>query len=161
MPQTHPNKFDRWIPWLFPAGFLVVIAVNAVLVVAAMSGFSGLVVKNPYQKGVEYTRVRAAIESQEHLGWRCDADLRGEAGQVRVTFRCATDAGAAADYVTIQADLRRPVENMAAIPLPVTERGGGRFEAVVAVPKPGVWDLHGVATRQGKDYVFAERVVVP
>lgn len=161
MPRHVLSKSDRWIPWVFPAGFLVVIAVNAVLVIAATSGFSGLVVSNPYLKGVEYSRTRAAIESQERLGWHCTVDLRGADSRVQAMFRCVTDSGTAAESVTLRAVLQRPVENLAAIPVIMSARDGGRFEATIPVPKPGIWDLHAVATRQGKDYVFAERVVVP
>ena len=44
----------RWIPWTYAAGMLVVIAVNAVLITAALRSFPGLVVQRPYDRGIAY-----------------------------------------------------------------------------------------------------------
>ena len=60
----------RWIPWLFVAGFAVIIAVNATMITYALRTFSGLVVDNPYQKGLEYNEEKAQIDRQTQLGWQ-------------------------------------------------------------------------------------------
>jgi nitrogen fixation protein FixH len=160
--QAGSSRSGRWIPWLFIAGFLVVIAVNAVLIVTATSSFSGLVVSQPYKKGVEYNQTRAQIEAQEQLGWRYSFGTATDAqGGALLTMQWMDRAGSALDRLTIEAELQRPVENLPSLPVTFQSAGNGRYVASVKVPKTGVWDLHLEARQDGAQFVAAERVILP
>jgi nitrogen fixation protein FixH len=50
----------RWIPWLFVGGFLLVCAVNGVMIWVALSSWTGLAANQPYDRGLAYNRNLAA-----------------------------------------------------------------------------------------------------
>lgn len=160
--QAGSSRSGRWIPWLFVAGFLVVIAVNTVLIVTATNSFSGLVVSQPYKKGAEYNQTRAQIAAQEQLGWRYTFNAVSDAqGEAQLTLRWTDRAGLALDRLTIQAELQRPVENLPSVPVLFQSTGNGRYVATFPVPKSGVWDLHLEVRQDGAHFVAAERVILP
>ena len=156
------SRRERWIPWLFVMGFLVVIGVNATLIVAAAQTFSGLVVAHPYQEGNEYNQIRAQIEAQEKLGWRYTLRTEpGRDGNVHLTVTWRDKSGLPIDGLAIAGQMQRPVENMAAVPAAFRSSGSGSYVADIALPKGGVWDLHISAARRNIAYAAAERLVLP
>ena len=50
---------SRYIPWLFVAGFAVVIAVNATMIWFAVGSFSGLYTPVPRDRGLHYNAIIA------------------------------------------------------------------------------------------------------
>lgn len=159
--QRRPS-YARWIPRIFVLGFAVIFAVNAVLVFVALDSFSGLVVSQPYRKGMEYTGTRQAIEAQAKLGWRCAvaAEPRGP-NRVDLSVRCAGADHAPLTDLSVAGELHRPVERLAAIPVVFEHRGAGRYSALIDLPKAGAWDLQVQAWRGSQRLATAERVIVP
>jgi nitrogen fixation protein FixH len=161
---AHWFAQDRWIPWTFVAGFLVVFAVNAVMVRIAVSSFSGLTTRSPYERGIGYNRVIEEAERQAALGWRIEigfvsAGRGSRAGRLEIV---AGDAhGAALNGAQIRAVFTRPVERVEAVELPVPMVGGGRYEAPLNLPLPGQWDLHVTIQRGGERLQLQRRVLAP
>ena len=60
----------HWIPWIFVAGFALVISVNFALIWLAVGSFSGLAEAHPYRAGLDYNQTLAAARAQEALGWK-------------------------------------------------------------------------------------------
>ena len=56
--------------------FAVVVGVNAVMIGAAVTTFSGVETRNAYQAGVAFAREEAAAEAQESRHWRVNSSLR-------------------------------------------------------------------------------------
>lgn len=152
---------QRWIPSLFVLGFLVVVAVNAVLIVTATGSFSGLVVAHPYKKGAEYSRLHQALADQKELGWRYSLQTvtQGD-GHVRVTMQWNDGAALALSDLAVTLEASRPVENIAPLTVDLQPRGGGRYEAVLQLPREGLWDLHIAASQGERRFVAAERIRV-
>jgi nitrogen fixation protein FixH len=153
---------QRWIPAVFVLGFLVVVAVNATLIVTAVGSFSGLVVAHPYKKGSEYTRVHAALEQQKALAWRYHIASDATAdGRLRLSVQWTEASGLPLSGLVVTAEFGRPVENMPPLRLDLAAQGGGRYGAIVDLPRPGLWDLRLVAAQGERQFVAAERLQVP
>jgi nitrogen fixation protein FixH len=155
---------DRWIPWTFVAGFVVVVAVNAVMVQIALSSFSGLATRSPYERGVAYNRVLDEAQRQAALGWQVDvsfasAGRESRAGRLEIIAR--DTAGAALDAARVQAILTRPVERIEAVELTAPSVGAGRFEAFLNVPLAGQWDLQLIIHRGDQRMDLRRRLFVP
>jgi nitrogen fixation protein FixH len=159
-----PVRRGRWIPWLFVAGFAVIVAVNATLIVYAVRTFSGLVVENPYQKGLEYDAERAQIDRQNRLGWQylvMAEPQMGQAGEMEIEIRWTDAARVPLDRLVVTGHLERPVENIPPLQVAFTAVGGGRYRSSVVLPERGVWDLHVTAARGSDSFEAAERLIMP
>jgi nitrogen fixation protein FixH len=167
MHQIRQVIRQRWIPSIFVLGFLVVVAVNAVLIVTATGSFSGLVVAHPYKKGAEYTRVHQALVEQKALDWHYTLETvpRGDAGQLRIVMQWQDGAALALSDLVVNVEASRPVENVAPMVAELQRRGGGRYETVLELSREGLWDLRitasqGVVGQGGRQFVAAERIQV-
>lgn len=160
MQQMKHMIRQRWIPSLFVLGFLVVVAVNAVLIVTATGSFSGLVVAHPYKKGIEYNHMHQALAEQKELGWQYSLQTSPRDGQVRVVMQWSDKAALALSDLVVTLEASRPVENIAPITAELQPQGGGRYETLVDLPREGLWDLRITASKGGREYITAERIRV-
>ena len=125
---------DRIIPWYFVMFFLVVAAVNAVMVTLAVRTLPGTVTDHPYEKGLAYNQVVAASDKQEALGWKGDKPLQPES----VTAKLFRPSKAAMDFVVS------------------LTRGG----APVKFPVNGLWEVQIDAVVGDTHYKQTKRIVV-
>lgn len=149
---ADPVRRDRWIPWVFVAGFAVVVAVNATMIVYAVSSFSGLATANPYERGVEYNRVLAEQDRQAALGWTLVPEFApGRAGTNAgvLTLRAAGADGAPLRGLAVAVELTRPIDAVPPVEFALRETGDGLYRAEIALPRAGQWDLHIVARLGG------------
>ncbi len=152
---------QRWIPSIFVLGFLVVVAVNTVLIVTATGSFSGLVVSHPYKKGAEYSRLHQALVEQKALNWRYSLEnLREGDGLVRLTLQWRDDVELPLSDLAIEIEASRPVENILPRKTELQSLGGGRYSALLDLPREGLWDLRITARRGDREFVAAERIQV-
>lgn len=161
---------DRWIPWMFVLGMVIVFIVNAIMAWLAVTTWSGLAVEQAYDRGRGYNQVIAEAERQQALGWQfalsLDAPAAGprlHAGARRLVLTALDRDGAPLDMLAIAGTLRRPVERIADLPVTFRATGQGRYQAEIELPKAGVWDArlvaHGVAGA-GPVQLY-QRLVVP
>ena len=125
---------DRWIPWVFVGGMLLVVAVNAVLIFFALSTFTGVTTGHAYDRGRAYNHVIEAAARQEALGWRADVQLRGNSLVVTMA-----DRGGAALPGRLEGRLLRPLEGTTQ-PLDFAATATGSFRADTGARQPGQWD---------------------
>lgn len=147
------------IPWIFAACMAVVVAVNAGMVAAALSTYSGLAHGDAFERGLAYNRVLEEQERQDLLGWRVDVEIGAAAGDdglraVRVALHDASGLALAGGRVVLE--LRRPVERVAPVAVALEPRGPGRFEGHVRLARPGQWDAR-IAVERGADRLDATR----
>jgi nitrogen fixation protein FixH len=154
MSYADPQR-GRWIPWIFVAGMLLVVAVNGVLVVAALTTFTGVTTGHAYDRGRTYNDVLQAAARQESLGWRAEVRLEGPGLSVRVLDRDGAAVPGRLDGV-----LQRPLEGME-VPLDFAALGG-RFVAAVQPPLPGQWEARlTLRAPSGDKFDIRQRVMVP
>jgi nitrogen fixation protein FixH len=153
---------QRWIPAIFVIAFLVIIAVNATLIVAASKTFSGLVVANPYQKGAEYSASLQDLKEQHRLNWqhRIAVAPAGDDG-ISLRVQWSDAAGLALSGLTVTATLERPVEKIDPLSVLLEDRGGGVYAASLRLPRAGIWDLRIRAESGGHHVLAADRIRVP
>ncbi len=162
---THRRRSGWWYPYIFVAGFGVVLAVNLAMMYSAVHTFSGLETDQAYEKGLAYNQVLAMAEAQKKLGWMVETEVvpmpagSAHGADLRVTFR--DKDGKPLSGLAVEADFIRPTSagHDGAVPLP--EQGGGRYGAAVTLALAGQWEVHLTARRGAVNYQFDKRIVVP
>jgi nitrogen fixation protein FixH len=153
--MTEPRR-SSWIPWVFVGGMLVVVAVNAVLVVASISTFTGLTVGGAYDRGRAYNQVLAEAARQDALGWR--AEVAAEGGLLRVTV---TDREGLPVPGRLDGVLRAPLEG-AELPLALVATAPGRWQAAFEAPRAGQWEARlSLTGAEGQHLDIRQRMVLP
>lgn len=150
-----------WIPYIFVAMFLVVVAVNGVMAYLAATTFSGLETDHAYDRGLAYNSTIAQNEEQQRLGWTVTLNVTGEAGASDVGLSLRDRDGRPLTGAKVTADIRRPTDSAFDQSVTLAARGSGLYGATVALPLSGQWDLRVLAEHGGKTYRLRKRVVIP
>jgi nitrogen fixation protein FixH len=150
------DRNKSYIPWIFVGGFAIVIAVNAVMIWFAVGSFSGLYTSKPRERGLAYNEVIAEQARRDALGWRVDTAWRPESGRLEVVLRDAEGQPLAPSRLT--AELVRPVEKRAPLPVALQPTDIGRFAAEPVLPERGNWDLDIVVERGNDRFAVTRRV---
>ena len=133
------------------AFFGVIIAVNFTMAALANRSWTGLEVKNSYVASQDYNRKLAEVERQAALGWSSSLETRD--GEAVFTLKDTKDAGISS--ATIEARLKRPVQESEDVMLNFTPVGGGSYRATLPA-RPGVWDVD--ITAHGPDQEIYRQV---
>jgi nitrogen fixation protein FixH len=144
------------IPWLFVAGFGVVIAVNSVMIWLAIGSFSGLYSGHARERGLHYNRVVAEQRSRDALHWQIDTTWQPELGRLQLEITGAD--GRPLQDARASAELVRPAEKRPPLPVVLRELGDGKFAARVDLPARGNWDLDIVVDAQGQHFAVTKRM---
>ena len=122
--------------------FAIVILVNLTFVYFALDSWTGLTTENPYQEGLAYNQVLAARDAQRDLGWQGDLTLGTAAGgEDSVTITLKDKAGQPLSGLELTGNLRRPTREDIDQSLVWREQAPGAYNALVALPQRGNWDL--------------------
>jgi nitrogen fixation protein FixH len=148
MSSSHGTLNGRHVLLTFIGFFLIVFAVNGIMVYKAESTFAGLDTDDPYRKGLDYNERIAVAAAQSRLGWRDQTDYVPATRHLRVTL---TDkAGGAVSGLAVTAELERPATSRFDQKLPLTQTGPGIYEADVSGLDAGTWTVD-VRARNGED----------
>jgi nitrogen fixation protein FixH len=139
MRDHDPNR-GRWIPWVFVGGMLLVVLVNAVLIYASLSTFTGVTVPKAYERGRGYNEVLAEAARQDALGWA--ARVEAEGGRLILVI---TDREARGVPGQVEARLLRPLSNET-VPLALGMTSPGRYAGELSGVGPGQWELRARLT---------------
>lgn len=160
---AHPSapRKSAWIPWVFVGAMAVVVAVNGVMITAAVRSFSGLAVSKPFERGLQYNKVLDVQHRQDALGWKLTpafASMQGLDGTLSLTARDRD--GKPLEGLSLRATLQRPLGGASDIALEFRPLGDGRYAAPVSLPAPGQWELHATLVRGTDEYFLVQRVVL-
>ncbi len=147
---------SRYIPWLFVAGFAVVVGVNAIMITFAVGSFSGLYTPKPRERGLHYNDVVAEQKTRDALGWRIETTWRAETGQLALSVSDA--AGRPLTGALVSAELVRPVEKRPPVAVALATIDAGKFAGFVELPVRGNWDLDVVVERDGDRFAQTRRL---
>lgn len=158
--MTGAENFDprrgRWIPYVFVGLMLLVVAVNAGLVLAALSTFAGTTTTGAYDRGRAYNAVLAEAERQTALGWAARVTLAGSRLDVTVA-----DPDGIPVSGQLQGILLRPLQGTT-VPLHLAERAPGRWVAVPEHLAAGQWEARLTLTGPGGRHLdIRARVLAP
>ncbi len=153
----------RWIPWVFVACFVVVIAVNAILIRFAVGSFSGLAETHPYQAGLASTETLAAARTEAALGWRATLTLEpaGEPGRVRVIASLSDRDGRPLEASAVEAEFVRPAAAGHDRRAVLAPEAGGRYSAIVPLDLKGQWEVRLDVRSAGATWRTRQRVMAP
>ena len=159
--KPKARRLPHWVPMLFIAAFVVVIAVNATLIYFAQDTFSGLETASPYERGLDYNKTLAAEAALERLGWQSKTEISDEKdGARRLQVRITDRDGRPLDGLTLVAYLVRPSNeglDTTIVPRPM---GDGRYGASFVLPAAGQWELRVVAHNDEAAWQHSERLFV-
>lgn len=153
---TTLSSRSRYIPWLFVAGFAIVVAVNATMITFAVGSFSGLYTSKPRERGLHYNDVVAEQKARDALGWRITPAWHPETSRLEVAV--FDGAGRPLSGASISAELVRPVEKRAPVPVALDAVGTARFSGFVDLPVRGNWDLDVVVEYDGQHFAQTKRL---
>jgi nitrogen fixation protein FixH len=160
--SPRPQSRDRWIPWVFVACMLLVVAVNATLVYFATQSWGGLVSNHAFQRGVAYNRLIAEAAAEEALGWKADVAYRpatdGKAAALVVALRDAD--GKPMDGAAIAIEAQRPLEAQAPLAVELHYVGDGRYAASMDALRVGQWDIRLTVAADGHEAHYTRRIVL-
>ena len=147
---------SNYIPWLFVAGFGVVVAVNSLMIWLAVGSFSGLYSNHARERGLYYNRVVAEQRSRDALHWQVDAKWLPDANRLQLVVTGANGKPLAGAQVS--GELVRPVEKRPPFPIALSDLGEGQFTAHFDLPSRGNWDLDIVVEAQGQRFALTKRM---
>ncbi len=150
-----------WIPWTFLAGFLLVVAVNGVMIWFAASTWPGLVTERPYDRGIAYNRNLEAAAAMAALGWstRLVARTSGEGGR-ELLLEARDREGAPLSGLRVEGRLERPLEPGAERELRLEAVGAGLYRAALGALPAGQWQARLRLVRGDEILVVSERLVL-
>lgn len=141
--------------------FLVVVAVNGVMIYFAVSTNAGLETENHYVKGIRYNAALAGAREQQARGWHVALDFQSpeaRKGRISLTLRDRDDNMLRDATATLRAV--RPVAEGHDFDIELSSLGDGRFGADADFPLPGVWDLKLTVDHAAGDYQEIKRIWV-
>lgn len=144
------------VPWLFVAGFALVIAVNGVMMWFAIGSFSGLYSDHARARGLHYNQVMAEQRARDSLGWTIETSWQADSH--RFTLTVLDGAGKPLDGAHVTVDLIRPAEKRAPLVVTMAAQGKGRFAAAVDLPARGNWDADIVVEADGHRFAVTKRL---
>lgn len=147
---------SRYIPWLFVAGFALIVAVNATMIWLAVGSFSGLYTAKPRDRGLRYNAVVEAQKSRDALGWHVDTAWHPATNRLEVSAFDA--AGRPLADARISVELVRPVAKQLPVAVAMDAFDGGRFTGRVELPARGNWDVDIVIEHDGERYALTRRM---
>lgn len=125
------------------AFFAAVLAVNAAMIYAALSTYSGVTAAEPYRKGLHYNERVRASERQAQLNWQ-DVVTIDRDGQVSLSITAAD--GRPIPNLSVELSLARPSTNRQDKTLRLLAQAGGGYGAAMTPLEPGTW-IVGVEAR--------------
>jgi nitrogen fixation protein FixH len=157
-PPADPGR-SRWIPWAFVGFFMVVFAVNGVMVWFAVSSWTGLEADHSYERGLVYNRALEAEKEQAALGWHAGFSF-AQTGARRGTLELDLNGrdGARLRGATVDAQLVRPTQEGYDTDLALSESAPGHYRAEVELPLPGQWEVRLAARGRGEVYRLSPRI---
>lgn len=155
----------HWYPWIIAGGLGIVILVNTVLFFYAVSTFPGTLMET--DDGAEALSIAnlEAAESRSQLGWNsavtfqpASDNANGRSGKLVVDFKMKS--GAPLIGVVVNANFIRPTHSGYDFSAPLLNRQGGRYEADVTFPLPGIWNVKLDAVADAGSYTKTWRIEV-
>lgn len=132
--------------------FGIIIAVNAVFIVAAIQSFSGEDVKGSYRQGLDYNKRIEARATELAMGWSVRGNVIKEP-ETKLVFSFSDADGDALKGMTVSGVLRHPADRSLDIPLIFMPQKDGIYIAEFEVDSL-YWRFIGKAKTQGHDFLF-------
>lgn len=160
--NVESKPIDRWMPWIFVLFFVVVIAVNMVMVYFAATSWTGLMTSHYYIKGLDYNQTLDEVAREKALGWTSVLVVKPNAhGVVRVDFTLTDARKLALAGAHVTARFVRPTSEGHDFKIKLDDYGRGHYVGRAQPPLPGQWDVYLEAQHPAGLYHVTRRIMVP
>jgi nitrogen fixation protein FixH len=159
-PQHEQQKTARIVLVSLVGFFAVVLAVNAIMVHAAVSTFGGVETESSYKAGLAFAKEMAAAAAQDSRRWHINATVTPQQNAQRLELIAHDAEGRPLLGLTAVMHFSHPADRRADVTVTLPETAPGRFTAT-ASPAAGQWDLIVELLRGGERiYRSKSRVLV-
>ena len=156
-----PVLTGRKVLMMLVAFFGVVIAVNVVMVHAAISTFGGVDTPSSYQAGLVFEAEEAAAREQASRDWNVTATLAPAGDGQTVTIDVLDEAGRAVSGAAVTAKLAHPIDERRDVAVALQETAPGRYSGTAGATA-GRWILDLEVAKGGvRLFRSRNRVMVP
>lgn len=134
--------------------FVVIAAVNAVMMTMAIRTFPGIDARNGYEVSQRFNKEIAAARAQSERGWDGQAVLErvgGDAAQMRLAL--TTRDAQPISGLAVEVRLKHPSDRRLDHVLTLNELAPGRYEAATKGLASGAWGLD-IEARNGAETVY-------
>ena len=129
--------------------FAVVAGVNAIMIRAAVSTFSGVETASAYQAGQSFEREADAARAQNQRHWQVRADVRAADGKTLVEIDARDGSGRPLSGLEATAQLHHPTDRRADQTMALREDASGHFRGATGAVI-GQWDVVIELSRDGE-----------
>lgn len=152
----------HWIPSLFVAAFLLVIAANAALVWFATRSFTGLDTNSPYERGLSYNEALTGARQVAALGWVGDIEVRSAEGRHTFVLSLHKKDGKTVRVESLNGTLVRPADAAFDRDLTFRETSLGVYESQPVGDLPiGQWEIRlSAKSERGEDWQETRRLIL-
>lgn len=172
MNQTADNGFSQsskrafrnpWVlGWL--GAIILVLGVNVTMITIAVLTNPGLVVEDYYEQGRDWEKtINSQLAARNSLGWQVSLQTPkpARAGQPGLYRFVATDqVGVPLTGAQVTLHLYRPSDASADFDVQLNEVRPGQYEASIAFPLKGIWDLNVKVIRGDDSYDVKRRLSI-
>jgi hypothetical protein len=146
-------------PWFVVAALAFTVGVNIVMMVAATSDANGSVVEpDYYRKAVAWDQAMARAAESAKLGWRTRVALeRATADSARLVVEVTGADSLPVRGARFSAELIHNADAARPVRAVLAESRDGRYEAMVAVRRTGMWEVRLEARRDVDRFVTSQR----
>lgn len=160
-PRRSGRQPGWYIPWIFVAGFAVVISVNGVMLHYALSTWTGVETTDHFLKGIRYNQDLAGARAQAERAWKVEAGFAQTdplKGIVSVTLH--DKYGNLLKDAKVKVSFIRPTSEGHDRTVDLPYLGEGRYGMPVELPLHGQWDMRLVVEHATGDYQDEKRIWV-
>lgn len=144
----------RLVLFVFVGFFVVVAAVNAIMITAAVTTFGGVETQNAYKAGLAFNSDIAAARAQDARHWQVEVKrIAPEGSDFIITVRDASGRPVAG--LDLDASLIHPTDRRRDGSFAIVSAGAGVFRAQ-ATASAGQWDLV-IVLRGSGEQLFRSR----
>ena len=140
MEQAIKNPKDKWIPRYFFIFFAVIAILDGIFVYIAVSTQTGVVIDQPYEKGLAFNQTLKRAKEQPKL----DHKASYKSGVLRWQLPLT--------QASVSASIRRPVQKGYDFDITLKHMGGGLYAASPKMPLQGAWVAKLKATWNNKQF---------
>ena len=154
-----PNKKSK-IPYFFLAFFAVFICVDSIYIYLANKSWTGVAIKDSYQKGLDYNNTLNQAKEQQKLGWKAEIKLNSLGNKKAILVVNLMDKRRIPiKNAKVQLKFKRPIQEGYDFKEELTFNGSN-YRKTLSFPLKGQWDIELVAQRGTNVFITSKRKIV-
>lgn len=152
--MSEPKPFGRFVLISFVLFFGIVVGVNSVFIYYALHSHPGIIIKNPYEKGLKYDDTIKKAQNQPDI-----KDIITYKDGV-LAWILTDNNDISIDNASVTARMIRPVKDGNDKIFTLDYVGNGRYEAALDLQFKGSWQAHLKAQWDNKEFHAQQSILI-